>query len=117
MPTYKLEYLLNDEVTLAIALDRVREKFPDQSSDSDDEAYNSPEACATLVTLNNEKRIIKSEMNPVVEKYLSREFTGLIPTITEKLETTIHPGLFGVSTGYTSHSSDNTAAHMIKKDN
>lgn len=69
---------------------------------------------SALITTNNEKRIIKSEINPVVEKYLSREFTGLVPTVADDLETSIYPGLFGSSTGYTpySHQNDHSNADI-----
>ena len=103
------EYLLSEEETIARSIERVKEKFYDQeSSDSGEEAESaenhqsggSKVGSTALININSEKRLIKSEIDPTVERYLSREYRGLDPTIPDNHDTAIHTGLFGTSTGY-----------------
>ena len=102
---------MHDANSLDFAIERVKAKYQDQQSSDDDNDSNNDsnsnkdnsEISMALVRSSSENRVIvKADVNPVVEKFLSREYTGLVPTLQAEQEQSfdIQMGQYGITTAY-----------------
>lgn len=94
-----VESFVGNNDDLRGAIERVQEKFRWMES-SDDERSSADEDSSALIAVNAENRLMKVENNPIVERFHSREFTGLEPSVPRDLGPEIHEGMFGIARGY-----------------
>ena len=101
------------EVPLEIALQRVRENLPEQAIDDDEDDVDagrdvkekeSSASETSLIKVNSESRVMIPSVahsdDIVVQRFLSREFTGLVPSVPEGQSTEIQEGHFGTASSY-----------------
>lgn len=117
--TYRIDlssFIDIDPETLKKDIMKVKEKYPSESSEDEYEEKGTtgtkgavPPSSSALINISNSSsnsQISNISSNIIAERFLSRDYRGLVPSVSKATDSEIHMGLFGTSVGYSSFEDD-----------